>query len=352
MMKVDDFDYELPEELIAQKPLPERDKSRLMCLNRKTGEIKQTIFKNIVEFLNKGDLLVMNNSKVIPARLYGKKIPTGTKVEILLLNQIDNKKWEVLVKPGKRVKKGVEISFGEGLLKAKAVEYTDFGGRIMKFDFEGKFKEIIKKLGEMPLPPYIKNKLDNPDRYQTVYAKKEGSAAAPTAGLHFTPKLLDSLNAKGINTAYLTLHVGLGTFRPVRTEKIEEHDMHSEYYELNKEVEEKIKNAKKAGKNVIAVGTTVTRTLEGIVDKHGKLKADRGWTDLFIYPGFEFKIIDSLITNFHLPKSTLLMLVSAFAGKDNVMKAYQKAIDNKYRFYSLGDAMFIHQKENIKYDRF
>ncbi|HKL75841.1 MAG TPA: tRNA preQ1(34) S-adenosylmethionine ribosyltransferase-isomerase QueA [Halanaerobiales bacterium] len=342
-MDVKEFDYDLPDKLIAQKPEDNRDESQLMCLDKNTGKINEEIFKNIIDYVNPNDMIIFNNSEVIPARIYGEKIPTGTEIEILLLNEIEEGKWEVLVKPGKRVKKGVKVSFGNDLLIGEAVEYTDFGGRIMEFSYEGDFSEIIDKLGEMPLPPYINRKLDNPDRYQTVYAKKRGSAAAPTAGLHFTNELINDLKNKGVGIGYLTLHVGLGTFRPVRTDKVEEHDMHSEYYELDQNVIDKIKKTKKNGGRIIAVGTTVTRTLESVATQNnGKLKSSKGWTDIFIYPGYEFKAIDALITNFHLPKSTLLMLVSAFAGKENIMKAYQKAVKKEYRFFSLGDAMFIY----------
>ena len=342
-MDVKEFDYDLPDKLIAQKPEDNRDESQLMCLDKNTGKINEEIFKNIIDYVNPNDMIIFNNSEVIPARMYGEKIPTGTEIEILLLNEIEEGKWEVLVKPGKRVKKGVKVSFGNDLLIGEAVEYTDFGGRIMEFSHEGDFSEIIDKLGEMPLPPYINRKLDNPDRYQTVYAKKRGSAAAPTAGLHFTNELINDLKNKGVGIGYLTLHVGLGTFRPVRTDKVEEHDMHSEYYELDQNVIDKIKKTKKNGGRIIAVGTTVTRTLESVATQNnGKLKSSKGWTDIFIYPGYEFKAIDALITNFHLPKSTLLMLVSAFAGKENIMKAYQKAVKKEYRFFSLGDAMFIY----------
>ena len=340
-MKVEEFDYDLPEELIAQKPVEERDKSQLMCLNKKTGEITEGIFRDILQYLDPGDLLVLNNSRVIPARIYGEKIPTGTEIEFLLLNEINDDSWEVLVRPGRRVKKGVKVSFGNHDLIAEVIDYTDFGGRIVKFSYDGKFEEILKKLGEMPLPPYIKSKLKNPERYQTVYSQKKGSAAAPTAGLHFTPQLLKEIEAKDVNIAYLTLHVGLGTFRPVRTEDIEEHNMHEEYYELTSGVVEKIMKTRNQGGRIIAVGTTVTRTLESVASKYGTIKADKGWTDIFIYPGYDFKVIDSLITNFHLPQSTLIMLVSAFAGRENIMNAYQYAIDEKYRFFSLGDAMYI-----------
>ena len=340
-MRVDDFDYELPERLIAQKPIENRDESRLMLLNKETGEIDEKIFYEIVDLLNKEDLLILNNSKVIPARLYGKKVPTGTDIEVLLLTRLDDKRWEVLVKPGKRVKKGVEISFGNGQLTGKAVEYTEFGGRVMEFDYEGDFEEILDKLGNMPLPPYIKEDLDEPERYQTVYAKKRGSVAAPTAGLHFTPELLDEIKEKGVQVEYITLHVGLGTFRPVRTDEVEEHDMHSEYIEVSEEVVNKIKKTKKGAGRVISVGTTVTRALETAAED-GELEEFKGWTDIFIYPGFEFKVIDALITNFHLPKSTLLMMISALAGKEKIFKAYEKAVKEEYRFYSLGDAMFIY----------
>lgn len=340
-MKVDEFDYQLPDELIAQKPAKKRDQSHLMCLDKNSGEIEEAIFEDIIDFFEPGDLLVLNNSKVIPARLYGKKIPTGTEIEVLLLNQKSEDIWEVLVRPGKRVKKGVEISFGGGKLVGKAIEYTDFGGRIMRFEYEGDFDQILKELGEMPLPPYINRELKNPERYQTVYADKKGSAAAPTAGLHFTPELLNCIREKGIEIANITLHVGLGTFRPVRTERVEEHNMHSEYFEVNSETVEKIKKAKAEEKRVIAVGTTVTRTLEGAATDINKIDPCQGWTDIFIYPGYEFKIVDALITNFHLPKSTLLMLVSAFAGKEKVLNTYQTAVEKKYRFFSFGDAMFI-----------
>ncbi|MFW6006466.1 MAG: tRNA preQ1(34) S-adenosylmethionine ribosyltransferase-isomerase QueA [Halanaerobiales bacterium] len=341
-MNVDEFDYDLPEELIAQKPVEKRDESRLMCLNKKSGEIKHTIFKNIIELLNPGDLLVLNNSKVIPARLFGEKEATGARIEILLLNQIEEKKWEVLVKPGKKVKIDTEISFGEGKLKGKVIDYTDYGGRIIEFQYKDDFNHIINELGEMPLPPYIKEKLENPDRYQTVYAEEKGSAAAPTAGLHFTPELLDNIEKKGVNTTSITLHVGLGTFRPVRTDKIEEHDMHEEYYKIKPETTRLINKTKKSGNRVVAVGTTVVRTLESAATEKGKIQAKSDWSNLFIYPGYDFKIIDALITNFHLPKSTLLMLVSAFAGKEKVFKAYRTAVKKQYRFYSLGDAMYIY----------
>lgn len=340
-MRVDEFDYNLPERLIAQKPVDKRDRSRLMLLNKETGQIDEKKFYEIIDLLNKDDLLILNNSKVIPARIFGQKIPTGTNIEVLLLTQIKDNKWEVLVRPGKRVKKGVKVNFGEGKLIGEAVEYTEFGGRVMEFDYDGDFDEILNELGEMPLPPYINNKLDNPDRYQTVYAKKKGSVAAPTAGLHFTPELLEEIKDKGVEIEYITLHVGLGTFRPVKEDEVEKHDMHSEYIEVSKNVVEKIKKRKNNNGRIISVGTTVTRALETVA-QDGEIEEFKGWTDIFIYPGYEFKVIDALITNFHLPKSTLLMMISALAGKENISNAYQTAIKKEYRFYSLGDAMFIY----------
>ena len=340
-MKVEEFDYNLPERLIAQKPVEKRDHSRLMLLNKNTGQIDEKKFYEIIDLLNKDDLLILNNSKVIPARLFGQKVPSGTNIEVLLLNQIQDNKWEVLVRPGRRVKKGVKVNFGNGKLIGEAVEYTEFGGRIMEFKYEGNFDEILNDLGEMPLPPYINDKLDNPERYQTVYAKKKGSVAAPTAGLHFTSELLDKIKNKGIEIEYITLHVGLGTFRPVKEDIVEDHDMHSEYIEVSKEVVEKIKKRKNNKGRIISIGTTVTRALETAA-QHGEIEEFKGWTDIFIYPGYEFKVIDALITNFHLPKSTLLMMISALAGKENVFNAYQTAIDKEFRFYSLGDAMFIY----------
>ncbi len=340
-MKVEEFDYYLPEELIAQQPADIRDESRLMILHKNNGEVEHKNFKNIIDYLDEGDLLVLNNSKVIPARLFGQKVPTGTDIEVLLLNEKEADTWEVLVRPGKRVKKGVKISFANGKLIGKTLEYTDFGGRIMKFYYSGDFDQLIDELGELPLPPYITEELEEPGRYQTVYAKERGSVAAPTAGLHFTAKLFESLKEKGVDIAYLTLHVGLGTFRPVKVDKIEDHKMHSEYYELNKETAEQINQKKKEGKKVVAVGTTATRTLESIISEKGQIEAAKGWTDIFIYPGYKFKVIDALITNFHLPKSTLMMLISAFVGKDKVMSAYKVAVEERYRFFSLGDAMLI-----------
>ena len=340
-MKVDEFDYNLPERLIAQKPVEKRDHSRLMLLNKNSGQINEKKFYEIIDLLKEDDLLILNNSKVIPARLFGQKVPTGTSIEILLLNQIQENKWEVLVRPGRRVKKGVKVNFGDGKLIGEAVEYTEFGGRIMEFKYEGDFDDILDELGEMPLPPYINDKLDNPERYQTVYAKKRGSVAAPTAGLHFTPELLDKIKSKGIEIEYITLHVGLGTFRPVKEDLVEDHDMHSEYIEVSKKVVDKIKKTKNNKGRVISIGTTVTRALESAV-QDGEIKEFKGWTDIFIYPGYEFSVIDALITNFHLPKSTLLMMISALAGKENVFNAYQTAINKEFRFYSLGDAMFIY----------
>jgi len=340
-MRVDEFDYDLPESLIAQQPIENRDESRLMLLNKETGETTDRYFKEIVELLNKDDILILNDSKVIPARLYGEKVPTGTEIEVLLLNRINKNTWEVLVRPGKRVKKGVKVKFGDGELVGEAVEYTDFGGRIMEFSFEGNFDEILDKLGQMPLPPYIKKDLDEPERYQTVYAKKRGSVAAPTAGLHFTPELMEEIKNKGVQIKYITLHVGLGTFRPVKTDKVEEHDMHAEYIEVDEEIVETIKQTKEGKGRVIAVGTTVTRALETAAET-GELSEFKGWTEIFIYPGYEFKVIDALITNFHLPKSTLLMMISALADKEKIFNAYEKAIEKEYRFYSLGDAMFIY----------
>ena len=340
-MRVDEFDYDLPESLIAQQPIENRDESRLMLLNKETGETTDRYFKEIVELLNKDDILILNDSKVIPARLYGEKVPTGTEIEVLLLNRVNKNTWEVLVRPGKRVKKGVKVKFGDGELVGEAVEYTDFGGRIMEFSFEGNFDEILDKLGQMPLPPYIKKDLDEPERYQTVYAKKRGSVAAPTAGLHFTPELMEEIKNKGVQIKYITLHVGLGTFRPVKTDKVEEHDMHAEYIEVDEEIVETIKQTKEGKGRVIAVGTTVTRALETAAET-GELSEFKGWTEIFIYPGYEFKVIDALITNFHLPKSTLLMMISALADKEKIFNAYEKAIEKEYRFYSLGDAMFIY----------
>lgn len=340
-IKTSDFFYELPEELIAQKPLKQRNKSRLLILDKTSGEIKHTNFFNVTNFFKKGDCLVINDTKVLPARLFGKKKNTGALIEFLLLRRIDKNTWETMVKPGKKAKPGTEIIFKENILEGKIMESLEGGTRIIKFNYNGVFEEILYELGEMPLPPYIHEKLENKNRYQTVYAKQEGSAAAPTAGLHFNEELLKELEKKGITIVKITLHVGLGTFRPVKDEYIEEHKMHTEYFEISKEAAHKINKAKKDNNKVIAVGTTTTRTLETVGQLFGEIKEYRSWTDIFIYPGYEFKIIDALITNFHLPQSTLIMLVSAFAGRNNTMKAYREAVEKKYRFFSFGDAMFI-----------
>ncbi len=340
-MRIEDFDFDLPKELIAQTPLKNREESRLLILNRKTGEIAHKHFYDIIDYLNPGDTLVLNNTKVIPARLYGVKQDTHAHIEVLLLNQKDNDIWEVLCRPAKRVKVGTVITFGDGLLQARCLESFDEGRRYLQFEYEGIFLEILDKLGEMPLPPYITAKLDDKDRYQTVYAKVEGSAAAPTAGLHFTESLLEKIQQKGVNIAYLTLHVGLGTFKPVTETEVEKHKMHSEFYSVSEETAALLNETRKNGKRIISVGTTSTRTLETIMTKFGTFKADSGYTDIFIYPGYQFKAIDALITNFHLPKSTLIMLVSAFASRELIMKAYQEAIKERYRFFSFGDAMFI-----------
>ena len=340
-VKTEDFNYYLPEELIAQTPLEKRDDSRLMVLDRKTGEIKHEIFYNIINYLNKDDILVLNDTKVMPARIIGEKQDTKAVIELLLLKNIENDKWEVLVKPAKRVKIGTIISFGNGLLTAKCQELGEEGIRIVEFFYKGIFYEILDKLGSMPLPPYIKAKLQDKDRYQTVYAKNIGSAAAPTAGLHFTKELLNKIEKKGIKICYITLHVGLGTFRPVNVEDVKTHKMHSEFYQMTKEVADVLNKGKKEGKRIVSVGTTSTRTLETIMTKYGEFKETSGWTDIFIYPGYKFKAIDAQITNFHLPKSTLIMLVSAFASKKIILNAYEEAVKNKYRFFSFGDSMFI-----------
>ncbi|MGE7771622.1 tRNA preQ1(34) S-adenosylmethionine ribosyltransferase-isomerase QueA [Viridibacillus arvi] len=345
-MKLEDFDFELPEELIAQTPLEDRTSSRLMIVDSDSGEVTHHTFRDIIEELHEGDCLVLNDTRVLPARLMGLKEETGAHVEILLLKQTSNEdEWETLVKPAKRVKVGTEITFGEGLLKATCTGELDHGGRLFKFNYEGIFYEILDQLGEMPLPPYIREKLDDQDRYQTVFAKERGSAAAPTAGLHFTTDLLDEIRAKGVKVAFLTLHVGLGTFRPVNVETIETHAMHSEFYNLTEETAAIINDTKLNGGRVIAVGTTSTRTLETIAERHdGKIVADSGWTSIFIYPGFEYKAIDGLITNFHLPKSTLVMLVSALTTRELILNAYNIAVQERYRFFSFGDAMFIRPK--------
>lgn len=340
-MKVKDFYFDLPEELIAQHPLKEREKSRLMVLGKETGEIKHKTFEDILEYFNEGDTLVLNNTRVLPARLIGEKPGTGGKIEFLLLNRIEGDKWETLAKPGKKAIPGKEFVFGNGALKARVLEVKEDGNRIIEFSYDGIFEEVLDSLGEMPLPPYITEKLDDKERYQTVYSKETGSAAAPTAGLHFTKELLQKIEDKGVNIAYLTLHVGLGTFRPVKVDTIEGHHMHSEFYTLSQEAADIINKTKENGKKIIAVGTTSTRTLETIGNESGRVKAQSGWTDIFIYPGYKFNIVDSLITNFHLPESTLIMLVSAMAGYENTMNAYNTAVAEKYRFFSFGDAMFI-----------
>ena len=340
-MKVSDFDYELPQELIAQVPIKDRSASRLMVLNRENKTIEDKIFKDILDYLKPGDCLVRNNTKVIPARLYGIKEETGVHIEFLLLKRIEGDIWEVMVHPGRRLKIGTKVIFGNGLLKAEILEMMEGGNRKVKFEYEGIFNEILDQIGLMPLPPYIKEKLDDKSRYQTVYAKYEGSAAAPTAGLHFTEELLEKIKEKGVEIANVTLHVGIGTFRPVKVENIEEHDMHSEHYYIKHEDVEKINNTKKNGGRIIAVGTTSCRVLESVADEKGLVKETEGDTSIFIYPGYKFKCIDCLITNFHLPESTLIMLVSALAGKDYIMKAYKHAVEEKYRFFSFGDAMFI-----------
>lgn len=340
-MDVKDFDFHLPEELIAQHPLEQRDSSRLMVLDKETGEIKHKTFHDIVDYLNEGDTLVLNNTRVLPARLIGEKEGTGGKIEFLLLKRIEGDKWECLAKPGKSARVGRRFTFGGGKLKAEVIEVKEDGNRIVEFYYDGIFEQVLDSLGEMPLPPYIHERLEDRERYQTVYSKEEGSAAAPTAGLHFTKELLEQIKEKGINIVYLTLHVGLGTFRPVKVENIEEHDMHSEYYHLSKESADIINETKKRGNKVISVGTTSTRTLETIGDENGEVREQSGWTNIFIYPGYKFKVVDRLITNFHLPESTLIMLVSTLAGKEHVMHAYEEAVKEKYRFFSFGDAMFV-----------
>lgn len=340
-MEVKDFYFDLPEEYIAQHPIENRDHSRLMVLDKKTGEIEHKIFKDILQYLNEGDCLVLNDTKVIPARLIGHKEETMGKMEFLLLKRTDKNTWETLVKPGKRAKIGSKFIFGNGELKAEVKGIGEEGSRIVEFQYEGIFEEVLDRLGEMPLPPYITEKLEEKDRYQTVYSRELGSAAAPTAGLHFTQELLEEIKAKGVNIAFVTLHVGLGTFRPVKVDTIEDHHMHSEFYMMSKETADVINSTKQNGKNVIAVGTTSCRTIESIADEEGKVRECSGWTDIFIYPGYKFRVLDKIITNFHLPESTLIMLVSALAGRDNVMNAYRIAVEEKYRFFSFGDAMFI-----------
>ncbi|MBA1354150.1 MULTISPECIES: tRNA preQ1(34) S-adenosylmethionine ribosyltransferase-isomerase QueA [Staphylococcus] len=340
-MDIEAFDYHLPESLIAQTPLKNRDESRLLVLGRKTGNIAHKHFKNIIDYIESGDTLVLNDTRVMPARLFGLKEETGAKVEMLMLTQLEDNDWEVLLKPAKRIKVGDKLSFGEGKIVAECLETLDQGGRIMRLNYEGILQERLDELGEMPLPPYIKERLDDPDRYQTVYAKASGSAAAPTAGLHFTDELLEQLKAKGVNIAFITLHVGLGTFRPVSVENIDDHEMHSEYYQMNQETADLLNATKTNGHRIFSVGTTSTRTLETIMQTRNNFVAESGWTDIFIYPGFDFKAIDGLITNFHLPKSTLVMLVSAFSSRDYILNAYQQAVKSEYRFFSFGDAMLI-----------
>ncbi|WP_048800438.1 tRNA preQ1(34) S-adenosylmethionine ribosyltransferase-isomerase QueA [Streptococcus constellatus] len=341
-MNTADFDFHLPEELIAQTPLEKRDASRLLVVNHKTGQMEDTHFDAIIDQLHPGDALVMNDTRVLPARLHGEKPETGGHVELLLLKNTEGDNWEVLAKPAKRLKVGAAISFGDGRLTATVLEELEHGGRIVRFHYQGIFLEVLESLGEMPLPPYIHEKLKDRERYQTVYAKENGSAAAPTAGLHFTKELLAKIEAKGVKLVYLTLHVGLGTFRPVSVNNVDEHEMHSEFYTLSDEAAETLRQVKASGKRVIAVGTTSIRTLETIGSKfNGEIKADSGWTNIFIKPGYDWKVVDAFSTNFHLPKSTLVMLISAFAGRELVLSAYQHAIDEKYRFFSFGDAMFI-----------
>ncbi|OTN75410.1 S-adenosylmethionine:tRNA ribosyltransferase-isomerase [Enterococcus sp. 8G7_MSG3316] len=342
MLTTEDFDFDLPEELIAQTPLSDRSSSRLLVVDRETGGFEDKHFYNIIDELNAGDALVMNDTRVLPARIYGEKQETGAHLEILLLNNIEGDSWETLIKPAKRAKVGTKITFGDGRLEAVVEEELDHGGRIIRFSYDGIFLEILESLGEMPLPPYIKERLEDPDRYQTVYAKENGSAAAPTAGLHFTPELLAQIEAKGVKLVYLTLHVGLGTFRPVSVDNIADHEMHSEFYRLTEDAAAQLNDVRANDGKIVAVGTTSIRTLETIGSKFdGEIKADSGWTSIFITPGYTFKVVQAFSTNFHLPKSTLVMLVSAFAGRDLTLSAYQHAIDERYRFFSFGDAMFL-----------
>lgn len=340
-MKKEDFYFDLPEELIAQDPLEDRSGSRLLVLDKETGETEHHIFREIVNYLNPGDCLVINDTKVIPARLIGEKEGTGAKVEVLLLKRKENDIWETLVKPGRKMKPGARLVFGNGLLKAEVIGVVEEGNRLIRFEYEGIFEEILDQLGQMPLPPYITHQLEDKNRYQTVYAKHSGSAAAPTAGLHFTPELLNEIKEKGVEIAHVTLHVGLGTFRPVKVENIQEHHMHSEFYRIEQSEADKINRAKEEGHRVICVGTTSCRTVESAADENGRLRECSGWTEIFIYPGYKFKVLDALITNFHLPESTLIMLVSALAGREHVLAAYEEAIRERYRFFSFGDAMFI-----------
>lgn len=340
-MKTSDFYYDLPKELIAQDPLEDRSSSRLLVLHRKSGRVEHRVFTDIVEYLKPGDCLVRNNTKVIPARLYGTRVDTGATIELLLLKRMENDVWETLVKPGKKARQGVVISFGDGILTGEIIDVKEDGNRLIQFRYEGIFEEILDQLGQMPLPPYITHQLEDKNRYQTVYAKHSGSAAAPTAGLHFTPELLEEIKAEGVEIAHVTLHVGLGTFRPVKADDILDHHMHSEFYRIEASEAEKINRAKESGHRVICVGTTSCRTVESAADENGKLKECSGWTEIFIYPGYKFKVLDCLITNFHLPESTLIMLVSALAGREHVLAAYEEAVKERYRFFSFGDAMFI-----------
>ena len=340
-MRKEDFYFDLPEELIAQDPLEDRSSSRLLVLDKETGKTEHHVFREIIDYLEAGDCLVINDTKVIPARLIGSKIGTDAKIEVLLLKRKENDVWETLVKPGKKAKIGTRISFGDGLLVGEVVDIVEEGNRLIHFEYEGIFEEILDRLGQMPLPPYITHQLEDKNRYQTVYAKHSGSAAAPTAGLHFTPELLKKIEEKGVQIARVTLHVGLGTFRPVKVDNILEHHMHSEFYQIEEEAAEKINTAKANGKRVIAVGTTSCRTIESAAKEDGTIAPVSGWTDIFIYPGYQFKVLDCLITNFHLPESTLVMLVSALAGREHVLNAYEEAIKERYRFFSFGDAMFI-----------
>ena len=340
-MNVKDYDYDLPEELIAQDPLEDRSSSRLMVLDRQTGDVEHRHFTDILEYLHPGDCLVINNTKVIPARLFGVKEDTQAKIEVLLLKRKENDIWETLVKPGKKAKPGTKLVFGDGLLTAEVVDVVEEGNRLIQFHYDGIFEEILDQLGQMPLPPYITHQLKDKNRYQTVYAKYDGSAAAPTAGLHFTKELLQKVKDMGVDIAEVTLHVGLGTFRPAKVENVLDHHMHSEFYMVSQEAADKINRAKESGHRVIAVGTTSTRTLEAAADENGRLHETSGWTEIFIYPGYQFKVIDALITNFHLPQSTLVMLVSALAGREHVLHAYEIAVKERYRFFSFGDAMLI-----------
>ncbi len=340
-MKTSDFYYDLPEELIAQDPLKDRSSSRLLVLRKDTGETEHRIFSDIIEYLDPGDCLVINDTKVIPARLHGIKEGTGAHIEVLLLKRKEDNIWETLVRPGKKARPGTRLTFGDGRMKAEILDVVDEGNRLIRFEYDGIFEEVLDALGEMPLPPYITHKLEDKNRYQTVYARHEGSAAAPTAGLHFTQDLLEKIQAKGVHIARVTLHVGLGTFRPVKVDDVENHHMHSEFYMIGKEAADTINAARRQGGRIISVGTTSTRTLESAADAQGFVRETSGWTDIFIYPGYRFKCIDALITNFHLPESTLLMLVSALAGKDHILDAYKEAVEKRYRFFSFGDAMFI-----------